>query len=196
VKGEWQMLLSLPLFTPHSPLPTPYKVGEPCMPILTQCTSCNRKLRVQDHLLGKTVKCPGCQAKFLAQPIEESAPQLTPIGPPPLPPPAEESQQTPIVLPPNAELATPSVQTLELAEAAPQAPAPEPRSSERLAAVAAAPPPEPAPPPTPPAPPPFPTPALKVFAFLGAILLLTTIVGLGFSGWLAFAVQRAIEARQ
>lgn len=34
------------------------------MPILTECQSCHRKLRVPDHLLGKSVKCPACGQAF------------------------------------------------------------------------------------------------------------------------------------
>jgi hypothetical protein len=43
------------------------------MAILIQCVRCNRKLRVQEHLLGKLIKCPNCQSKFQAEPVSESA---------------------------------------------------------------------------------------------------------------------------
>ena len=56
------------------------------MAILIQCTSCLRKLRVQDHLLGKTVKCPSCGVKFVAQPSAAG-------------PAAEETMRTPVVPP-------------------------------------------------------------------------------------------------
>jgi hypothetical protein len=172
------------------------------MPSLIQCTSCKRKLRVQEHLLGKYVKCPSCQTKFQAQPIEEPTPKPAAASPPAAPGSAEEMQQTPVVppiLPPaNPEMMTPVVQILELTEPAssPPQPAAPPRSSERLAAVSAPAPPAPAaPPPAPRPPPPFPTPRLRVFAVLGAILLLTAVVGLGVSWWVAAAVNRAVEAR-
>ena len=42
------------------------------MPILIQCTNCARKLRVQDQLMGKTVKCPHCQTRFQARSVEEA----------------------------------------------------------------------------------------------------------------------------
>jgi len=53
------------------------------MPIQTTCPSCGKPLRVPDHLIGKGVKCPGCQTTFM---VEEEQP----AAPPPLPPP--ESQ--------------------------------------------------------------------------------------------------------
>jgi hypothetical protein len=36
------------------------------MPILIDCSNCHRKLRVNDNLLGKLIKCPNCRAKFPA----------------------------------------------------------------------------------------------------------------------------------
>ena len=42
------------------------------MPIQTTCPSCGRALRVPDDLIGKNVKCPGCQTTFLA--ADEDAP--------------------------------------------------------------------------------------------------------------------------
>jgi predicted Zn finger-like uncharacterized protein len=36
------------------------------MPILTQCPTCRRQLRVPDELLGRNVKCPECLAVFIA----------------------------------------------------------------------------------------------------------------------------------
>ena len=51
------------------------------MAIVIQCSNCQRKLRVQDHLLGKTVKCPNCQIKFLAQMVDGSAaPPMPPLA--------------------------------------------------------------------------------------------------------------------
>jgi len=48
------------------------------MPLLIRCTGCNRKFRVQDHLLGKQVKCPKCQTTFTAQVVEDSG--TKPVG--------------------------------------------------------------------------------------------------------------------
>jgi hypothetical protein len=164
------------------------------MPILIQCTSCSRKLRVPEHLLGKTVKCPNCQAKFQAQQVADSSAPPTVINPPPLPPAPEEPPPTPVVPPITPAATAPAVQTLELPEPALKPTPAAPRSKERVTATVEAPaPPVPAPPA---APPPFPTPPLRVFAVLGAILLLTTLVGLGLSWWISAAVHRAVEARQ
>src|SRR5438105_2551775 len=53
------------------------------MPVIVKCPSCNGPLRVADELLGRKVRCPGCQTIF-----EASAPPPEP-PPPPQPPPAE-----------------------------------------------------------------------------------------------------------
>jgi hypothetical protein len=47
------------------------------MPVYIKCTSCNLKLRIRREFLGKTVRCPSCQARFNA-PGEDQAP---PSGP-------------------------------------------------------------------------------------------------------------------
>jgi hypothetical protein len=36
------------------------------MPEIVSCPDCSRQLRVPDHLLGKKVKCPGCNVMFTA----------------------------------------------------------------------------------------------------------------------------------
>jgi hypothetical protein len=36
------------------------------MPTITECPSCERKVRIPDQLLGATVKCPTCGAQFRA----------------------------------------------------------------------------------------------------------------------------------
>ncbi len=70
------------------------------MPILIQCPSCERRLRVPDNLLGKQVKCPSCQTTFTAaedgeseetlrSPAEER-PAVTPRRRPAAPPPEED----------------------------------------------------------------------------------------------------------
>jgi hypothetical protein len=43
------------------------------MPVQIRCGSCSRKLRIPENLLGKTVRCPSCQATFTAQIEEEPA---------------------------------------------------------------------------------------------------------------------------
>ncbi|MFL5341538.1 MAG: hypothetical protein ACJ8F7_15440 [Gemmataceae bacterium] len=44
------------------------------MPVQLSCPSCQRPLRVPDNLIGKTVKCPGCQTAFQAVVEEEPPP--------------------------------------------------------------------------------------------------------------------------
>src|SRR5438046_1395807 len=53
------------------------------MPEVIQCPHCDRKLKVPENLLGKTVKCPSCGQTFIAE--EE-------ILEPPL---AEEEEEAP-----------------------------------------------------------------------------------------------------
>jgi predicted Zn finger-like uncharacterized protein len=56
------------------------------MPIVIQCPSCERSLRVPDNLLGRNVKCPSCSTTFTAEdpaaapppPAEEEAPPERP----------------------------------------------------------------------------------------------------------------------
>jgi dienelactone hydrolase len=42
------------------------------MPIRTDCSSCGKKLKVRDELIGKKIKCPGCGMVFLAQAAAEA----------------------------------------------------------------------------------------------------------------------------
>jgi len=59
------------------------------MPVIIDCQSCGRKLRVTDDLLGQKVKCPTCGSTFLAV---NGTPPEAPPGlelPPPEPAPAE-----------------------------------------------------------------------------------------------------------
>src|SRR5262249_43623126 len=37
------------------------------MPVLIRCAGCDKKLKVPDASLGKTVRCPACGARFQAQ---------------------------------------------------------------------------------------------------------------------------------
>ena len=65
------------------------------MPQLIQCTSCNKKLRVPDNLIGKKVKCPACGSTFMAAMEEEELPTAPLIEEPrpasrrPAPPPPD-----------------------------------------------------------------------------------------------------------
>jgi predicted Zn finger-like uncharacterized protein len=45
------------------------------MPEQVRCPSCNSALRVPESLLGKNVKCPKCEATFLAQMEEPAQPE-------------------------------------------------------------------------------------------------------------------------
>jgi hypothetical protein len=180
------------------------------MPILCQCTSCKRKLRVLDHLLGKMVRCPNCQTKFLAQGIAETVvspqggaePRESPSADNPVSPPnVEDLMQTPVVPPVNPASATPApaLQMLEVNEPASTPPTPSPAgppSAERIApatpAVAA---PAQLPPLEIPAVPaalqPFETPPLHVLAVLAAIVLGVSIISCGLGWWIGAAVENA-----
>ena len=53
-------------------------VGGLSMPFIIRCVKCQRKLRVLDRLHGKLVRCPACLAKFVAQPSGHPAVAATP----------------------------------------------------------------------------------------------------------------------
>ncbi len=77
------------------------------MPEVISCPDCERKLRVPDTMLGKKVKCPGCQTIFVANPAEEeeeptpprksatrsSAVEPTPRRKAPAPPPDDDEDE-------------------------------------------------------------------------------------------------------
>src|SRR5436309_8813411 len=44
------------------------------MAVTTHCPSCKRLVKVPDELLGRKVRCPGCQSVFTAQSEEEILP--------------------------------------------------------------------------------------------------------------------------
>lgn len=52
------------------------------MPLMLECSSCKRQLRVPENLLGKKVQCPSCGLVFVA---EDSAAGAVVPSPPPLP---------------------------------------------------------------------------------------------------------------
>src|SRR5262245_13215659 len=67
--------------------------GSPAMPILVECDGCRRKLKVPDTSLGKTVKCPRCEARFVVRAPQTEAeaapappPAKAPVQPTPPPP--------------------------------------------------------------------------------------------------------------
>jgi DNA-directed RNA polymerase subunit RPC12/RpoP len=193
------------------------------MPIVIQCTNCQRKLRVQDHLLGKTIKCPQCQTKFLAQVAgNNAAPQLPSASgssgadatqpslanDAPVQSLAEAMLRTPVIPPVSSAPASVDlvVQALEVTEpaSAPSAPPPAgPTSGQRITGKPTA---TAAPLAIPvvvepsratPAPPqPFETSALHVLAVLGVILLLTSLLGCGLGWWIGAAVERAASVAQ
>jgi hypothetical protein len=51
------------------------------MPMIVECPSCGKKLKIPDDLVGKTVRCSDCAGTFLAERPRSAAPL-----PPPLPP--------------------------------------------------------------------------------------------------------------
>jgi DNA-directed RNA polymerase subunit RPC12/RpoP len=184
------------------------------MAILIQCSNCQRTLRVQDHLLGKSVKCPNCQIKFLAQGVDGTAPPQAAApatsvqaAEPALAdnaPARSLGEDTPVTPPlsPPAALPDPAIPVLEVTEpaSAPSAaPAAKPQSGERIAATPLAPaalpmPPEGAeapPQPAPAQPQPFETPALHVLAVMAVIVLLATMLGCGLGWWVGAAVEKA-----
>jgi hypothetical protein len=185
------------------------------MPVIIPCIKCQRKLRVQERLVGKLVKCPGCQTKFIAQPAAAPAAAVTPTAAVASPP-AAARPAAPASPPPSRPSLAP-------AAVPPRAvpPAPAPRASPRAHAIEAGPPLEEitiehlgdgiTPPPAsrpqrPPAaeddfeeprpargkPATAPVPSssfLGVFVTLGGILLLTIIVGLVCAWWVNSSVQ-------
>src|SRR2546422_491333 len=52
----------------HFQRPTP---GTTSMPAIIVCPSCQRKLKIPETTLGKTIQCPGCQESFAAQAADE-----------------------------------------------------------------------------------------------------------------------------
>src|SRR5437588_801232 len=59
------------------------------MPIIVACPSCGGKLRVADDLLGRKVRCPGCNGTFDAaapEPNPSAQAPPPPLAPPPRPP--------------------------------------------------------------------------------------------------------------
>ena len=73
------------------------------MPVFIQCSQCGRKLRVQDDLVGKPVKCPACNVKFLARAIQASQPALAGAAAPakPAAPPAKPAAPKPRAVEPQ-----------------------------------------------------------------------------------------------
>jgi hypothetical protein len=69
------------------------------MPEIISCPDCGRKLRVPDNLIGKKVRCPGCQGVLVAAPASGGTPAKEPPQPaarrPAAPPPEEHVAERP-----------------------------------------------------------------------------------------------------
>ena len=166
------------------------------MPVYIECSSCHRKLRVRTELLGKSVRCPNCRAKFLATATEgPSAPPgeggLTSAEAavstesaeaalaPPQPPEGAEESSGPTVrrprldVPPEMMVPLPPTEAIRVRPPALAAP---PKSSATLAAVPAE------------------TPWEKVGLVVGLILLGVVLLGLAGAWWVHAGV-RASAAR-
>jgi predicted Zn finger-like uncharacterized protein len=65
------------------------------MPEPSQCPSCNAKVRVPQHMLGKKVRCPKCQATFTAGAVEPEEP-AEPAGVVTAPTPAVRRRAVPV----------------------------------------------------------------------------------------------------
>ena len=75
-------------------LPTLFVGGEHAVEkIVTQCSNCQAKLKVDDEKIGKKVKCPKCATVFEVAPVDDApkaAPQPAPKAAAPAPPSAPE----------------------------------------------------------------------------------------------------------
>jgi hypothetical protein len=158
------------------------------MPILIECSSCHRKLRVQDELLGKTVKCPNCQTKFAAQKVPEST--LTAADPgsglvldsPLNPEPMSDSTQPTLDLPPEP-LRTPLSVTGKVRVPEPNVVASQAASRTPAVAPAIA------------GPQPFETPPLQVFAVVFGIVLAAGAIGLAVGWFAGVGLEQTAAAR-
>jgi predicted Zn finger-like uncharacterized protein len=65
------------------------------MPIVAQCPSCERKLRVPDHLLDRKVKCPGCGNVFTVAAEDADLPVAPPVEEEEAPPVARRRRRPP-----------------------------------------------------------------------------------------------------
>jgi predicted Zn finger-like uncharacterized protein len=106
------------------------------MAIVINCPSCGRKLRVPDELLGKKVRCPGCQTMFAGRP--------EPSAPVPAAATASAQGESPPPEAPSPAEPPPSAPTLNLSLDAEPAPRPRPPATPESVA------PEPLVPPPPP----------------------------------------------
>ncbi|MCI0463127.1 MAG: hypothetical protein L0Z62_39780 [Gemmataceae bacterium] len=154
------------------------------MPVYIECSSCHRKLRVRTDLVGKHIRCPSCQAKFLAQPAPEQAPASEDPGSAP----AESGPTSTLPSPaPPAEEDAPTVRR----------PASVPDAHDLAAALAPGPPvPVPdapadqSPPPRQPATPvPPEMPARQVFLVLGLVLVGVVVLALIGAWWVTAGIQ-------
>jgi hypothetical protein len=154
------------------------------MPVIMRCVQCQRKLRVLDRLIGKLVKCPACQLKFVAE-AAMAATAAVPAGAAAKGGPAVPRTPPPLRAPagPHAIEAGPPLEDIQIEPQedgitrplAPTVPAPleEARPPARHLAPAG----------------PRPSSFFAVFVALGGILLLTTAVGLACAWWINSSVQ-------
>jgi len=179
------------------------------MPFIIHCPECKRKLRIQDHLNGKNIKCPGCGIKLLAKPTEPTAPAEVPALAPTEPAPAPSVAPTPLAaaiqepaqIPADFGAQLPTVIKLpplsspsneEPLEVLDPIVLEEPSTDDQGEETTTAPPPEadePAPKPRPDVPAPSPSSPLRVFALLTGLLVLTVILGLVGGWW----INRSVE---
>ncbi len=165
------------------------------MPVYIACSSCGRKLRVRTDLAGRTIRCPGCQARFIAQPIEGGE---TPSGTDSV---SAEADAGPTTPQPGSGTQPPATDDdAPTARRAVEAPVPEVLARAVTAAPAqprvAVPQPEPVPeepvekaPSAPPIPTPFEMPAPRVFLVLGLVLLLGVLLGLAGAWWVSAGMR-------
>jgi hypothetical protein len=178
------------------------------MPFIIPCVKCRRKLRVQDRLAGKLIRCPGCQHKFVAPHPKVAAhvgaaaagAASAPVAPPPPAPvqsPAQARMPRLAPRPVHAIEAGPPPGDTSAEPAADQMPRhPAARPGRKLPEEDLSEPARPAPKRAGPRQ----SSLLAVFVTLGSILLVTAILGLVCAWWINSKVQwlkaPAIPARR
>lgn len=179
------------------------------MPFIIRCVKCQRKLRVLDRLAGKLVKCPACQTKFVAQRAGSPALAAPAMARPvpsgsrtiPKPPPSSKvppSRPAPSA-PPSSKVPTGPRSRVNQAVPPPEEATVDHGEEDFMPASAAL---RSRPRPLddiqPPPPStvsksgvrrPLQTPFVNVFATLGGVLLLTTLLGLATAWWINSRVQ-------
>jgi hypothetical protein len=168
------------------------------MPVYIQCSSCNRKLRVRPEFFGKTVRCPGCGARFIADPAESQAPPSGAAGG------TAEADEPESVLPTSQPEKPDESSDPTVRRPIPPSPAEGPAAAAPSArqAITARPPQEAGEPradaaggrspgDTPPDPHGFETPWARVGLVLGLILLAVVLLGLAGALWVNAGIRAA-----